>query len=175
MNTEDFRAQVRALLGRRQGTASSGVVPAGGPATGLCVPLRLCSTGDLDVLAELVRRLAASPTLAAAHANALLRFELTIAPAMATAAAPGSAMSAQPACCDDCARGEPCRCAPAQAGQRGAAPATPLLRGCITERDIKALPADCRLVGTAPRAVLTPLARDALRQRGIAVHPFKES
>jgi hypothetical protein len=44
----------------------------------------------------------------------------------------------------------------------------------VTERDVKALPADCRVVATAPRAVITPLARDALRQRGIAVHAPQE-
>ncbi|MBL8341539.1 MAG: hypothetical protein JNL30_08725 [Rubrivivax sp.] len=176
MSAEDFRAQVRELLARRPRTARSGDEAATGRAKGVCVPLRLSGAGDLDVLAELIRRVAASPALAAANATGLLRFELSVAPAMvAPAAAPGSAAPAQPACCDDCARGEPCRCAPAQGNHFAAATATPLLRGCITERDIKALPADCRLIGTTPRTVLTPLARDALRQRGIAVHPTKES
>jgi len=170
MSTEDFRAQVRALLARHPPAASS----CGQAARGLSVPLRLCGAGDLDVLVDLIRRVAASPALAAANAAGLLRFELSIDPGMpAAAVVPRSAAPAMQACCDGCARGDACRCEHTQAVT--AASATPLLRGVITERDVKALPEDCRRVGTAPRAVLTPLARDALRQRGIAVHPTKES
>ena len=184
MNTEDFRAQVRELLARRpftRGAEASAMGPANGAnstagAKGVCVPLRLSGAGDLAVLAELIRRVAASPALAAANAAGLLRFELSVSTDMtAAAAAAGSAVPARPACCDDCARGEPCRCLPAQGNKPAAGAATPLLRGCITERDITALPTDCRLVGMAPRAVLTPLARDALRQRGISVQATKES
>lgn len=178
MNAESFRAQVRELLARRQETGN----PRGESGRGVCVPLRLSCDGDLAVLAELVRRVAASPALAAAQAAGLLRFELSIDPALAAAAISG-------ACCDDCARGENCRCegAPAAAPAALTAPTapptpptpsagvTPVLRGVVTERDVKALPAACRLVGTAPHAVLTPLARDALRQRGITVQTPKKA
>jgi hypothetical protein len=173
MNTDSFRAQVRELLAGRQHSATQGAEVG----RGICVPLRLSGDRDLAVLAELIRRVAASPALAAAQAAGLLRFELSIDPAMPPAAVGAGAQPARAACCDDCARGDVCRCD----GTRAAAPIapspamTPVLRGVITERDVKALPADCRVVSTAPRAVLTPLARDALRQRGIAVHSSKEA
>lgn len=175
MNADAFRQQVRELLGRHQPAAHS----TGGASRGVCVPLRLASAGDLHVLADLARRVAASPALAEAHAAGLLRFELSIDPGMAAATAPTAETPvAQRSCCEACARGEACHCERAN-GAAGAASApaiaTPLLRGVVTERDVKALPASCRLVGTAPRAVLTPLARDALRQRGIAVQALKES
>lgn len=126
-------------------------------APGLAVPLVVSCAGSVARLGEMLNRLLASP-LADAAAQGALRFELRLQP--------GAAMA--------------CGC---QAADTPATPAAPpettrvtmLLRGVITERDIKALPTDCRLVGTAPRAVLTPLARDALRQRGIAVRPSKES
>lgn len=172
MNAEDFRTQVRELLARHRSADS----PRAGATQGVCVPLRLAGAGDLAVVAELIRRVAASHALAAAHAAGLLRFELTIDPAVAPAAAAGGgATPAAGACCDGCARGEACRCEPSPTGGGAATTVTPLLRGVVTERDIKALPSDCRLVGAAPRAVITPLARDALRQRGIAVQPAKES
>lgn len=164
MSAEDFRAQVRELLARHLPTGRSG----GEGGQGVCVPLRLGGAGDLGTLAELVRRVAVSPALAAAHAAGLLRFELRIDPSMSVAAA-----APDHACCEGCARGDACRRAHMKA--EPATAATPLLRGVVTERDVRALPADCSLVGTAPRTVLTPLARDALRQRGIAVHAPKEA
>lgn len=177
MNTEAFRAQVRELLARRSSTHGADEPAKGATGTkSLCVPLRLSGSDDLAVLADLLRRVAASPALAAANAAGLLRFELIVAPEMSViSAASTAAMPAKASCCEDCANGKPCRCEVSSGSTSTAAAATPLLRGCITERDIKALPADCRLVGTAPRAVLTPLARDALRQRGIAVQPIKEA
>lgn len=183
MNTDDFRVQVREMLARRARaprSAGNAEVP---QALGVCVPLRLSAPGDLEVLAELIRRVGASPALAEACATGLLRFELSISAAMASATAapappltpaPAPSSLSSPTCCTACSRGEACSCL-ATGGAPAGPTATPWLRGCITERDIKALPADCRLVRTAPRAQLTPLARDALRQRGITVQPSKEA
>ncbi len=168
MNTEAFRVQVREMLARHRPSAP------GSPASaGVVVPLKLSHPDDLKVLGELLRRVASSPALAQACAAGLLRFELCID---AAAAAAGPAAPAAAACCEACARGEPCGCAGGDASPAPVpATVTPLLRGVITERDVKALPAGCRVAGVAPRAVLTPLARDALRQRGITVHTLKES
>ena len=181
MNTEDFRVQVRELLARRPPSAQGAEASRSGRAQGVCVPLRLSAPSDLGVLAELIRRVSVSPALAEACATGLLRFELSISAAMASAmpAAPAPPLTPAPAtssptCCTACSRGEACSC-PATGGAPAGPTATPWLRGCITERDIKALPADCRLVRTAPRTQLTPLARDALRQRGITVQPSKEA
>mgnify|MGYP000979717576 CR=1 FL=1 len=172
MNSESFRTEVRDLLQRhRHAAQNKGEVSQ----AGLCIPLRVSSAASWAVLADLIQRLAASATLAAAHDAGLLRFELRIDNAMAAAVLPvGNAASSERNCCEPCLRGETCSC---QTNSRPAAASmvTPLLRGVITERDIKALPDGCLLVGIAPRAVLTPLARDALRQRGIAFHPKKET
>jgi ketosteroid isomerase-like protein len=131
------------------------VVPAASP--GLAVPLVVSCACDVARLSEMLNRLLASP-LADAAAQGALHFELRMQPVAAMACA--------------------CQAASTPAGPAAPPetnPVTMLLRGVITERDIKALPTDCRLVGTAARAVLTPLARDALRQRGIAIQPIKEA
>ena len=157
MNTEAFRLQVRELLAQRQ----PGIGEASTSHPGVRVPLRLSSAGDLGVLSELIQRVAASPALSSACAAGLLRFELSIDAAM-TGAGPVGAPAASPkaSCCDDCAQGKACRCDDKQVAAEPQA-ATPLLRGVVTERDVKALPDHCKLVGAAPGAVITPLARDA--------------
>ena len=167
MNADEFRAQVRELLARRRPSAQD----AGEAGRGVCVPLRFSDAGDLDVLANLIQRVAASPALASASAAGLLRFELSIDPSIALGSERGLG---KPVCCDDCSRGGSCSC---KSGQSQPVPplATALLRGTVTERDVKALPENCRQVGAEPRTVITPLARDALRQRGITVHKSKET
>lgn len=158
MNAEDFRAQVRQIVAR-----SRSPMPENKDQRGVCVPLRLSSAADMTTLLDLVQRVALSPALVAANSAGLLRFDLCIDPALSA--------GVEAVCCDACARLEPCCCGHAPAA--AAAAVTPLFRGVVTERDIKRLPPDCRLVGMAPKCIVTPLARDALRQRGIAVEPAK--
>jgi ketosteroid isomerase-like protein len=139
--------------------------PTAAAAPGLSVPLVVTCAASVARLSDMLLRLLASP-LADATAQAGLRFELRVQPGAG-------------GCGDRCSCGTTDR-PPAASAPTGAARATsptattPLLRGVVTERDVKALPADCRVVATAPRAVITPLARDALRQRGIAVHAPQE-
>lgn len=171
MNPENFRAQVRALLAQNTSKSEASTQTA----SGLCVPLRLSGSGDLEILSELIKRVAASPALSAACSSGLLRFELSIDPAIPAATASHvHPTGAKKECCGECARGDACRCNPVTPAAVAPAAATALLRGVVTERDIKALPADCKTVGAAPGAVITPLARDALRHRGIDVHPTKK-
>ncbi|AMO23688.1 hypothetical protein UC35_13410 [Ramlibacter tataouinensis] len=153
---------MRELLARRR----AGHAAATATATareGLVVPLKLTSADDLSVLQELLRRVAASPALAQACASGLMRFELSIDPA--AAAAVGTTAPAHEEGCQ-------CQSPPQPAA---AAPMTPMLRGVVTERDVKSIGAGCAAAWLAPRAVLTPLAREALRQRGIAIHAAKEA
>jgi len=128
--------------------------PAASP--GLAVPLVVSCAGGVARLGEMLNRLLASP-LADACAQGALRFDLRLQPGAPVACGCQAADTPAP------------RAAPPEAAR-----ASVLLRGVVTERDVKLLPADCRELGLAPRAVLTPLARDALRQRGITVHPIKQ-
>ncbi len=164
MNMEAFRGQVRTLL-----TQHRDAPPAG--RTALVVPLKITTSDDAGVLMDLLRRVAASPALALASAAGLLRFELSVDPAALSGACCGACLQHGTSGCATSAAQAP----QAESAVATPAPASPLLRGVITERDVLALPAGCTTVGLVPRSVLTPLARDVLRQRGITVHISKET
>lgn len=144
MNADALRAQVRELLqSRAPATQTAGV--------GVLMPLRLGSSVDAPMLANLFRRVAASPALAQAAAAGLLRFDLRLD-------LTGDTESTN--CCGGCA---------AQAAPPVAPSAVPELKGVITERGVKSLDKTVQQVRLGPGAVLTPLGREALRQRSIRV------
>lgn len=186
MSNEHFRNQVRALLDRHRaaGKRLDGPTPApssqaAAASTGVCVPLRVAGVDDLQALAAVLQRVAATPALARAHEAGLLRFEVRIAEGMDMTFATSSCQTASLPGGDHGTNQEAppptnhCACAPVKAAD--GASTTTILRGVVTERDVRALPAACHHVEMAPRAVFTPLARDALRQRGITIQTPRTS
>lgn len=181
---EQIRAQVRQALQGRPAPAPAARPDVAQQDTALRspvrVPLHLRSAQQATALTELFRRLAASPALLQLVQTGWLRFDLRAdpaalqetgsapaagaAPAMTTPAAPEAAT-----CCASCRSGKTCACQ----GDHGDAPApaddVPELKGVIGERVLKTLAPTVKTVRLHPGAVLTPLAKDALRQRGIAI------
>lgn len=169
----------------KPGTAAAPAAP-GAASAGVVVPLRVGSAADARVLTDLFKRLAASPALLQAAQSGLLRFDLRVddaaatavaaePPAAASAVSGTSAMAATTAidpatCCASCKAGKPCECQgdpcdvhDHQTGQ------VPELQGVIGERLLKTLPPGVKTVRLHPRAVMTPLGREALRKRGITI------
>jgi hypothetical protein len=184
---EQIRAQVRRALA--QGLAASArpaaatpsapaVIGAAHGGAAVIVPLRVSSASDSQALTELIKRLGASPALLQATQNGLLRFDLRVDAAMAASptqatqpapSAPASAPSAD--CCDACKAGKTCACGEQGCDHAAAAPApqAPLLEGVVSEKRIKSLAAGVKSVRIHPKAVLTPLGKEALRKRGITI------
>jgi uncharacterized protein (TIGR02246 family) len=154
--------------------------PAAGP-QGVVVPLRVGTAGHAQALTDLFKRLAASPALLQAAQSGLLRFDMRVdeaaVKAVASAGSSGgaSAMAATTttdpaACCSSCKAGKACECK-GDACDLHDHPAEdiPELKGVIGEKLLKTLPPSVKTVRIHPKAVLTPLGKEALRKRGITI------
>jgi hypothetical protein len=168
------------------GAAAQAAAPAAGP-QGVVVPLRVGTGAHAQALTELFKRLAASPALLQAAQSGLLRFDMRVdeaavqavaaaAPAPAPHAAPAtSAMAATTAvdpaaCCSSCKAGKACECqGDTCALHHHPAEDIPELQGVIGEKLLKTLPPSVKTVRLHPKAVMTPLGKEALRKRGITI------
>lgn len=163
--------------------------PAAAPATapqGVVVPLRVGTAAHAQALTDLFKRLAASPALLQAAQSGLLRFDMRVdeAAVKAVAAAPApqaaagtpatSAMAATTAidpaaCCSSCKQGKACECQGDTCGLHDHQEDVPELKGVIGEKLLKTLPPGVKTVRLHPKAVMTPLGKEALRKRGITI------
>jgi ketosteroid isomerase-like protein len=151
--------------------------PAAAP-QGVVVPLRLGTAAQAHALTELFKRLAASPALLQAAQSGLLRFDMRVdeTAVKAVAASGASAMAATTAidpaaCCSSCKAGKACECKGDQCDLHAhqAANDIPELKGVIGEKLLKTLPPSVKTVRLHPKAVMTPLGKEALRKRGITI------
>ena len=154
---------------------------------GVVVPLRVGTAAQAAALTDLFKRLAASPALLQAAQSGLLRFDMRVdeAAVKAVAASGGatggssggaSAMAATTAidpaaCCPSCKEGQACECKDERCDLQAhkASESVPELKGVIGEKLLKTLPASVKTVRIHPKAVLTPLGKEALRKRGITI------
>lgn len=164
--------------------------PAAAPATGtpgVVVPLRVGTAAHVQALTDLFKRLAASPALLQAAQSGLLRFDMRVdeaavkavaAAAPAPHAAAGtpatSAMAATTAidpaaCCSSCKAGKACECKGDTCDMHDHKEDVPELKGVIGEKLLKTLPPSVKTVRLHPKAVMTPLGKEALRKRGITI------
>lgn len=165
----------------------SSPAPAQAAATpaGVVVPLRVGTAAQAAALTDLFKRLAASPALLQAAQSGLLRFDMRVdeAAVKAVAASAGtsgaasggaSAMAATTAidpaaCCPSCKEGKACECKGDTCELHDHKAEVPELQGVIGEKLLKTLPASVKTVRIHPKAVLTPLGKEALRKRGITI------
>lgn len=160
---------------------------------GVVVPLRVGTAAHAAALTDLFKRLAASPALLQAAQSGLLRFDMRVdeaavkavaasaaTPTPATAATPPtasagtSAMAATTtidpaACCSSCKAGKACECKGDTCELHDHPADVPELQGVIGEKLLKTLPPSVKTVRIHPKAVLTPLGKEALRKRGITI------
>ena len=160
--------------------AASANTPATGP-QGVVVPLRVGTAAQAASLTDLFKRLAASPALLQAAQSGLLRFDMRVdeAAVKAVAASAGtsggaSAMAATTAadpaaCCSSCKAGKACECKGDTCDMHDHKEDVPELKGVIGEKLLKTLPPSVKTVRIHPKAVLTPLGKEALRKRGITI------
>ena len=155
--------------------AASANTPATGP-QGVVVPLRVGTAAQAQALTDLFKRLAASPALLQAAQSGLLRFDMRVDEAAVKAVASGgaSAMAATTAidpaaCCSSCKEGKACECKGDTCELHEHKAQVPELQGVIGEKLLKTLPADVKTVRIHPKAVLTPLGKEALHKRGITI------
>jgi ketosteroid isomerase-like protein len=157
--------------------AAPAAAPAAGP-QGVVVPLRVGTAAQAHALTELFKRLAASPALLQAAQSGLLRFDMRVdeAAVKAVAASGASAMAATTAidpaaCCSSCKAGKACECKGDQCDLHAhqAANDIPELKGVVGEKLLKTLPLSVKTVRLHPKAVMTPLGKEALRKRGITI------
>ncbi len=162
--------------------AAPAVVP-----QGVVVPLRVGTAAHAQALTDLFKRLAASPALLQAAQSGLLRFDMRVdeaavkavaAAAPAPQAAAGtpatSAMAATTtidpaACCSSCKAGKACECKGDTCELHDHPEDVPELKGVIGEKLLKTLPPSVKTVRLHPKAVMTPLGKEALRKRGITI------
>ena len=160
--------------------APSAPTQAAASPAGVVVPLRVGTAAQAAALPELFKRLAASPALLQAAQSGLLRFDMRVdeaaVKAVASAGASGgaSAMAATPAidpaaCCPSCKEGKACECKGDTCELHDHKADVPELKGVIGEKLLKTLPASVKTVRIHPKAVLTPLGKEALRKRGITI------
>jgi hypothetical protein len=144
------------------------------------VPLRVGTAAHAQALTDLFKRLAASPALLQAAQSGLLRFDMRVdeaaVKAVASAGASGgaSAMAATTAidpaaCCSSCKEGKACECKGDTCDMHDHKEDMPELKGVIGEKLLKTLPPSVKTVRIHPKAVLTPLGKEALRKRGITI------
>ena len=154
---------------------------------GVVVPLRVGTAAHAQALTDLFKRLAASPALLQAAQSGLLRFDMRVdeaavkevaAAAPAPQAAAGtpttSAMAATTAtdpaaCCSSCKAGKACECKGDTCALHQHQQDVPELKGVIGEKLLKTLPPSVKTVRLHPKAVMTPLGKEALRKRGITI------
>jgi ketosteroid isomerase-like protein len=149
--------------------------PAAAP-QGVVVPLRVGTAAQAHALTELFKRLAASPALLQAAQSGLLRFDMRVdeAAVKAVAASGASAMAATTAidpaaCCSSCKAGKACECKGDTCALHDHQVDIPELKGVIGEKLLKTLPPSVKTVRLHPKAVMTPLGKEALRKRGITI------
>jgi ketosteroid isomerase-like protein len=155
--------------------AAPAAAPAAGP-QGVVVPLRVGTAAQAHALTELFKRLAASPALLQAAQSGLLRFDMRVdeTAVKAVAASGASAMAATTAidpaaCCSSCKAGKACECKGDTCDMHDHKEDVPELKGVIGEKLLKTLPPSVKTVRIHPKAVLTPLGKEALRKRGITI------
>jgi hypothetical protein len=159
--------------------AASANTPATGP-QGVVVPLRVGTAAHAQALTDLFKRLAASPALLQAAQSGLLRFNMRVdeaaVKAVASAGSSGgaSAMAATTAidpaaCCSSCKEGKACECKGDTCDMHDHKEDVPELKGVIGEKLLKTLPPSVKTVRLHPKAVMTPLGKEALRKRGITI------
>lgn len=159
--------------------AASANTTATGP-QGVVVPLRVGTATHAQALTDLFKRLAASPALLQAAQSGLLRFDMRVdeaaVKAVASAGSSGgaSAMAATTAidpaaCCSSCKEGKACECKGDTCDMHDHKEDVPELKGVIGEKLLKTLPPSVKTVRIHPKAVLTPLGKEALRKRGITI------
>ena len=159
--------------------AAQVAAPAAGP-QGVVVPLRVGTAAHAQALTDLFKRLAASPALLQAAQSGLLRFDMRVdeaaVKAVASAGSSGgaSAMAATTAidpaaCCSSCKEGKACECKGDTCDMHDHKEDVPELKGVIGEKLLKTLPPSVKTVRIHPKAVLTPLGKEALRKRGITI------
>ena len=152
---------------------------------GVVVPLRVGTAAQAAALTDLFKRLAASPALLQAAQAGLLRFDMrvdeaavkaVVASAGATGGASGgaSAMAVTTAidpaaCCSSCKAGKACECKGDTCELHDHPEDVPELKGVIGEKLLKTLPPSVKTVRLHPKAVMTPLGKEALRKRGITI------
>lgn len=163
--------------------APSAPTQAAASPAGVVVPLRVGTAAQAAALTDLFKRLAASPALLQAAQSGLLRFDMRVDEAAVKAVAASadssggaSAMAATTAidpaaCCPSCKEGKGCECKDEHCDLHAhkAGEAVPELKGVIGEKLLKTLPASVKTVRIHPKAVLTPLGKEALRKRGITI------
>ena len=143
--------------------------PAAAP-QGVVVPLRVGTAAQAHALTELFKRLAASPALLQAAQSGLLRFDMRVDEAAVKAVAATTAIDPA-ACCSSCKAGKACECKGDQCELHAhqAANDIPELKGVVGEKLLKTLPLSVKTVRLHPKAVMTPLGKEALRKRGITI------
>jgi ketosteroid isomerase-like protein len=161
-------------IGAAQPAALAAAPTASGAATpAVVVPLRVGSAAGAQALTELYKRLAASPALLRAAQTGVLRFDLALDEGLAQGTSAMAATTAidPAACCPSCKEGKACECKGDHCGlhEHKGADAVPELKGVIGERLLKTLPPGVKTVRLHPRAVVTPLGKEALRKRGITI------
>ncbi len=150
-------------------TAAQAAASATGP-QGVVVPLRVGTAAQAHALTELFKRLAASPALLQAAQSGLLRFDMRVDEAAVKAVA--ATTDIDPAvCCSSCKAGKACECKGDQCELHAhqAADDAPELKGVVGEKLLKTLPLSVKTVRLHPKAVMTPLGKEALRKRGITI------
>jgi hypothetical protein len=174
-------------VGMPKPAAPSTPTQAAASPAGVVVPLRVGTAAQAAALTDLFKRLAASPALLQAAQSGLLRFDMRVdeaavkavaASAVTSGVASGgaSAMAATTAidpaaCCPSCKEGKACECKDEHCDLQAhkASESVPELKGVIGEKLLKTLPASVKTVRIHPKAVLTPLGKEALRKRGITI------
>jgi ketosteroid isomerase-like protein len=163
--------------------AAPTAAPAAGP-QGVVVPLHVGTAAHAQALTDLFKRLAASPALLQAAQSGLLRFDMRVdeaavmavaaaapapAPAPATSAMAATTATDPAACCSSCKAGKACECKGDACDLHDHKENVPELKGVIGEKLLKTLPPSVRTVRLHPKAVMTPLGKEALRKRGITI------
>lgn len=195
MNTDALREQIRSTIQAKLGDAQTRAAPAQNPSpnqpslapSALVIPLRLGSAQDTAVLTQLFQQLAASPALLKMADTGLLRFDLRVdaaalgamahvattvhaATANSTTAMAATTAIDPAACCSSCKEGKACECKGDACDLHDhAAQDVPELKGVIGEKLLKTLPPSVKTVRLHPKAVMTPLGKEALRKRGITI------
>ena len=195
MSADALREQIRSTIQAKLGDAHTRAAPAQNPSpnqpslapSALVIPLRLGSAQDTAVLTQLFQQLAASPALLKMADTGLLRFDLRVdaaalgamahvattvhaATANSTTAMAATTAIDPAACCSSCKEGKACECQGDACGLHDhAAQDVPELKGVIGEKLLKTLPPSVKTVRLHPKAVMTPLGKEALRKRGITI------
>ena len=150
-------------------TAAQAAASATGP-QGVVLPLRVGTAAQAHALTELFKRLAASPALLQAAQSGLLRFDMRVDEAAVKAVAATTDIDPA-ACCSSCKAGKACECKGDQCELHShqAADDAPELKGVVGEKLLKTLALSVKTVRLHPKAVMTPLGKEALRKRGITI------